>query len=371
LVTVLVNGDTAVEPNESCTLNLSSATNGTITGATGTGTINNDDVAPASTVVGRRVFYNQSKFDGNTSGVSTSDDLAIATDKVALLPGAGQANFTNITSYTRGINGIMVDLQGTHGTLTASDFIFKVGANNTPSLWASPLETPTVTVRAGAGTGGSDRVEIIFTATNSPKNQWLEVIVKGNDTRGSFNTNTGLAASDIFFFGNRIGEDGSGTVGQAITSFVDENGAKTHSGAATITNVWDFDRSGLVSSVDSLAARFNSGTLLKINIANPPAAPEAAPAVAVSSKAVENAVITALASRNLPAIEKLPTWIAERLSNLHLEDNPIDRHFTDQVYYAEPWASARLRAAHQQADKLAEKLDLHESFLDDLLVDLY
>jgi hypothetical protein len=241
-----------------------------------------------------------------------------------------------------------------------------VGANNTPSLWASPLETPTVTVRAGAGTGGSDRVEIIFTAANSPKNQWLEVIVKGNDTRGSFNTNTGLAASDIFFFGNRIGEDGSGTVGQAITSFVDENGAKTHSGAATITNVWDFDRSGLVSSVDSLAARFNSGTLLKINIANPPAAPEAAPAVAVSSKAVENAVITALASRNLPAIEKLPTWITDRLASLDLNGGRIGDFFKLLAHDGGPRATAILKAA----DKLADKLGLDDSLLDDLLADL-
>lgn len=42
-VTVLVNGDTTVEPNETFTLNITSASNGTIARATGTGTILNDD----------------------------------------------------------------------------------------------------------------------------------------------------------------------------------------------------------------------------------------------------------------------------------------------------------------------------------------
>jgi hypothetical protein len=47
-VTVQVNGDTAVEPNESFNLNLSNATgNAAITGAQGVGTIQNDDQAAA------------------------------------------------------------------------------------------------------------------------------------------------------------------------------------------------------------------------------------------------------------------------------------------------------------------------------------
>ena len=42
-VTVLVNGDTAVEPNETFTLNITSISNGTILNGTGTGTILNDE----------------------------------------------------------------------------------------------------------------------------------------------------------------------------------------------------------------------------------------------------------------------------------------------------------------------------------------
>ena len=65
--------------------------------------------APTGRVVGRYVFYNNSRFDGGSTGAA--DDAAIATDKQALLPGAG-ATFANYTSYSRGINGVMIDFSG-------------------------------------------------------------------------------------------------------------------------------------------------------------------------------------------------------------------------------------------------------------------
>ena len=94
-----------------------------------------------SIVNGRFLFYDNSKFDHNAPGVSTSDDNAIATDKTAYLPGTGTATSANVSSYSPGINGIMIDLQGggTHGSISLanilSDFTFKMGNNNTPKLW--------------------------------------------------------------------------------------------------------------------------------------------------------------------------------------------------------------------------------------------
>src|SRR5262249_32480054 len=144
-------------------------------------------------VLGRRIFYNQSKFDGNNAQANTSDDLAIATDKSAYLPGGGSTTFANITSYSRGINGIMVDIADAHGAITASDFTLKMSsqasANNTPSTWVAAPAPSTVVVRAGAGASGSDRVEIIW-ANGAISNRWVEVIVEGNDAAGGFNTNT-------------------------------------------------------------------------------------------------------------------------------------------------------------------------------------
>ncbi len=228
-------------------------------------------------VVGRQLFYNNSKYDGNTPGVSTSDDGAIATDKTALLPGGGQATFDNISSYSRGINGIILDLAGVSPDLTDEDFIFRVGNNNTPSTWAAAPDPVTVSVRPGAGPGGADRVEIIW-ADGAIANTWLEVIVKGNDATGGFNTDTGLDASDIFYFGNRIGETGSGTPNLAITNATDEVAARANVGlAASITNLYDFDRSGLVNATDEIIARNNVGLLTKIDITDPPPAPLANP----------------------------------------------------------------------------------------------
>ena len=129
------------------------------------------------------LFYDDSKFDHNAPGISTSDDNAIATDKTAYLSGTGTATSANVSSYSRGINGIMIDLQGAgnHSSITLanilSDFTFKMGNNNTPSTWATAPSPISVSVRAGAGVGGSDRVELIW-ADNAIKENWLEVIVK-------------------------------------------------------------------------------------------------------------------------------------------------------------------------------------------------
>ena len=125
-----------------------------------------------SQVVGRDLFYHGSTRYDTTGNPQTplpfSDDNAIATDKSAYLPGSGTATIANVSSYDRGINGIMVDLLGggSHTAITAAnildDFTFKVGNNNSPATWAAAPNPTTVTVRAGAGVSGSDRVELIW-----------------------------------------------------------------------------------------------------------------------------------------------------------------------------------------------------------------
>src|SRR5439155_20544955 len=102
----------------------------------------------SAAVLARHVFYNNSVFDGSAAATA-DDDRAIAPDKKALLPGA-TATFANYTSYSKGINGIFLDVLHFAGTPTAGDFVFKVGNSADPATWASAPVPTNVTIRPGA-----------------------------------------------------------------------------------------------------------------------------------------------------------------------------------------------------------------------------
>ena len=247
-----------------------------------------------------------------------------AIDKTAYLPGrSGPATSANVSNYSRGINGIMVNLQGggNHAWITLanilSDFSFKMGNNNSPSTWATAPSPISVSVRAGAGVDGSDRVELIW-ADNAIKETWLEVIVKADSDTGLVQeAGEPTDVGDVFFFGNAAGDDFTGESTIAFTNATDDLDARAHTGLATITNVWDYNKDGFVNASDSLAARV-SGSIRFIKVGNPPAAPEAAPAV-TSDSAVNTASVTmatpaaAVGSVSIdvsPAISVAPTIIA-------------------------------------------------------------
>jgi len=219
-----------------------------------------------ATVAGRRVFYNRSAWDGNDAAANAIDDNAVATDKSALLSG-GTATFANYTSYSRGLNGIMVDIAGLTGTPTASDFAFKVGNDNDPSGWSTAPDPASVTVRAGAGTSGSDRVTLIWNDNNldavadaneAIAKQWLEVTVLAT-------ANTGLAADDVFYFGNAIGDSGN-FAANAQVDLADEiaarNNPRTFLNPATIDTSHDYNRDQRVDLADEILARNNGTTFL-------------------------------------------------------------------------------------------------------------
>jgi len=216
-------------------------------------------ILPAS-VVARNLFYNQSAFDGSSAAINGSDDTAIATDKTAYLPMGSLATFASVSSYSRGINGIMVDLVGggAHVSITANDFVFKVGNNNTPGTWASVTAAATVSVRTGAGVSGSDRVEITW-ADNSIKNTWLEVQILPN-------ANTGLWATDVFFWGNKVGDVGTGT---PATTFLTSAADKTSvlgglTGGIPIANARDFNRDGNVTAADATIVLNSLGAIVRL-----------------------------------------------------------------------------------------------------------
>ena len=235
-------------------------------------------------VYARQLFYNQSKYDGNSAAINSLDDGAIATDKTALLPGAGAATQANVSGYSKGINGIMIDIAGNHGAITAADFIFRVGNNNSPNGWATAPAPSSVSVRVGAGVSGSDRVEIVW-ADNAIQKRWLEVISRANANTG-LAQNAGLPAgeADVFFFGNAIGDVGVGnTPTSALVNALDEAGVRANgqilANNIPLTNVYDFNRDGSVNALDESIVRLNgtnpSNVVKYLNIGSPPAAPQA------------------------------------------------------------------------------------------------
>ncbi len=208
-------------------------------------------------VVGRHVFYNNSSFDGHDSEADRRDDDAIAVDKVALLPGetATSANYTN---YGRGINGIMVDVAGlpVDVALGEEDFQFRVGNDDEPDGWATAPEPASITVRRGGGVDGTDRVTVIWQDWAIVK-QWLQVTVNAN-------ANTLLAADDVFYFGNAVGEAGNSALNaqvNAVDLLLARNNVRDFMNPAEIDLPYDYNRDQRVDVTDVLLARNNSTDL--------------------------------------------------------------------------------------------------------------
>jgi hypothetical protein len=222
-----------------------------------TGNIGSDSTVAELTVdfsphiAGRRVFYNNSRRDGSDPAAGPSDDDAIAADKIALLPGSA-ASGDNRTSYIRGINGIMVDVGGVSGTPVIGDFDFKVSDPAAPGGWADG-PAAILTVRGGQGSGGSDRVTLIW-ADGMIVNQWIEVTVRSDANGGGL----GLADDDVFYFGNSVGDcDGDGAVGSSdYGMFVGESGRRGDG----LTG--DFNADGRVDLSDFAVMRKRFGSVV-------------------------------------------------------------------------------------------------------------
>jgi secreted trypsin-like serine protease len=230
--------------------------------------------AQPATVTGRRLFYNNSIWDNPGNGFTDAD--AIATDKTAYIPnGSNTSTFAAMSSYTKGINGVMVELTGTHGTLTTNDFSVKMSGqlgavNNAPATWqAAPSFT--LTLVPNTPTSGTDRYELTW-ADGAIMDRYMYVKVKGNDAAGGNDTNTGLAASDGFFFGSYVGDVGTPEPYPYVDA-TDQAQVRANQGpnAALPNNPYDFNRDAVVDNTDQNVARNNQGfmTYLIIPTAGP------------------------------------------------------------------------------------------------------
>lgn len=130
-------------------------------------------------------------------------------------------------------------------TIAASDFIFRTGDDDRPELWSTATAPSIPTLVNDGGALGQDRVTIIW-ADDTIVDEWLQVTVLA--------ANTNLAAAEVFYFGNLVGELVN-TAGEAKVDLADLTALlanySTPAGSAGIENPGDLDRDGDVDSTDS------------------------------------------------------------------------------------------------------------------------
>jgi hypothetical protein len=149
---------------------------------------------------GRSVFYNNAT-GANLSSAGAANNAIDTSKSVLRTPGA-TSTFANYTNYSRGLNGLIVDIAGLPTTITNAQMLVSLhfahwNAISAGGFAALPVAAvPTVTLLSNSGVGGSARIKITF-PDNTLQNTWLRVTVLANNT-------TGLASNDVFYFGNVI-----------------------------------------------------------------------------------------------------------------------------------------------------------------------
>ena len=361
--------NTSGGPGTSPVLVTFSSSDGTLNSSPVTATVN---IKVASgQVLGNRLFYNNSKYDNNSTNIAASDDLAIASDKIGYTTGT-LSNFSAVSGSNKGITGVMVDLAtgiGTHSNinLTSGDITFKISpvtfvttTFNQLSTWTAAPGAANISVRLGAGAGGSDRLEITW-ANLKVTNTWLEVNVKST-------SNTGLAADDVFYFASVIGNSGTGDTTALSRDDANDFTATGNNIIGVTTPVWnvmDYTKDFKVDANDGTVNTNNVFTLRYIANptgpfapdAGPSASPAAAPAASTSSSA---AVAAGLNLSSLPTA--LPSWLSGSLHNI-LDSQPVAKLLQNLTHPS----STQI---HQAIDQVTEKLHLNEDLLDGLLADL-
>ncbi len=214
-------------------------------------------VKASASVAQRSVFYNNS---GSVFGSGSGNPInAIDPTKTALLPGQTVTTNANYTNYSRGLNGLIVDIASPSNLAGISPASFQFATwssfpDSTPNfLTINP--TVTVSTFAGGGLNGSDRVKIEF-PNNAIQNAWLRVTMLAD-------ANTGLAANDVFYFGNaRFDVTPVPTFPTQVTvNAFDVNVLRSRQGQnpGVISNIHDVDRNGVVNAFDTNFVRTGLG----------------------------------------------------------------------------------------------------------------
>ena len=227
----------------------------------------NTTATTVADIIARGTIQNRAlRYLGTNLGTSAANNLA--TDKTPLLPGQN-SGFANYTNYSRGLNGVVIDIANFPASTTPAQLLASlqlaqwngIAAGGFVALPGAAI--PSVTVVFGGGAGGSARVQIAF-PDNTLQNTWLRVTVGAGLA-------TALTNDDVFYFGNVIGDFGVGNIltglpaSQRLRVNATDTGAvrsnqSTASNSAGVTNIYDVNRDGRVNATDTGIVRSNQQT---------------------------------------------------------------------------------------------------------------
>jgi polygalacturonase len=233
----------------------SSEINGDVITATFSSVTANLTPATGASMSGSSIFYNDSAFDGDDPTPNGNDLNAIAPDKSPLFPG-GTATYSNLSNYSNGINGIIIDMANLppNTTLQPSDFQFATGNASDTTTWTTLPTAPTITLLTP--TGSITPVDLTW-PNHTIQNTWLQITVLAT-------ADTGLSANNVFYFGNLVGKVPDTSSPEQVTALDLATIEQNIVGTATITNPYDINRDGSVDAEDLVLTQDNSFSALNL-----------------------------------------------------------------------------------------------------------
>lgn len=209
-----------------------------------------------SQIVGSFAYHKNSSFSESGNNVPAALDTVKQLAKEGELPQT--LSFQNVINSSRGINGIVFDIDPLPRGLTVDDFEFQVSpfgifdqSQHPPQSW----ESAPVPTRIALDSGGPSRV-VIEWDDNAISNRWLRVSIKAN-------LNTGLSSPATYYLGHLAGETTGPSNGYYTVSFADITAIRSSVGqTVNVGSILDVDKSGAVTMADIATVRSHIGTQL-------------------------------------------------------------------------------------------------------------
>jgi len=225
------------------------------------------DISAVVVALNGGVFYRNSEFErlgGLLSAIDGSRSLlrAGSTSQVT--------TSTNVTSYSRGINGVLLEVAGLEaGSLTTSDFIFRVAPPGafgavTPSTWPIAPDPESIEILPRSNDMPA-RVKIGW-KDNAIENTWLQIIVLAN-------SNTQLAERATYYVGHVLGDvDFSGPSYRITTIDVSLVQSAVANQLVGASEVRDVDKDRRVTTMDLALVRSLVSNSVRLRTITVPAA---------------------------------------------------------------------------------------------------